>query len=89
MIIRGWRGIAAIALIAVSFFLAFSNDGPANPVQRDGKYYDDQHGQLIEITEQQWHDGLVGQSRLFATLAMLFNGLAALGLTEPTGKAHR
>jgi len=85
----GWRGLAAAATIAAAFVFAFSHSGAANPEQHGDKYYDNQHGELIEISEREALDGMVGQSRLFAGLALAFNALPALYFTRPDRNTRR
>jgi hypothetical protein len=84
--LHGCKAMIAGAL-AVFAILSFSSAIAAGGVsgqatEKGGRYYDDNHGELTEITEEQWRMGRVGQSRMMSGHIILFSGIAALYLTQ-------
>jgi hypothetical protein len=87
----GWRRWAAwllMALYAIGFVTALAG-GLGSPVREDGGYYDENHGEHVEISAGQYNDELAGQSRLFAGAAMAMCGVTALALSVDQEQLHR
>ncbi len=84
--LHGWRAMIACALgvfAFVSFFSAVAAGGVSGQAtEKGGRYYDNNHGEVTEITEAQWQRGRTGQSRMMSGHLILFSGIAALYLTQ-------
>lgn len=78
-----WRpwAVGVLALFAV-LGLARSFDGRLNVVHQDGGYFFSNHGDLTPATLRDWQRSEASLAGLFASMALLFNGLAALTLTQ-------
>lgn len=88
---RGSRRPLAIVLLAVVAAIGFSRSfgGPLNVVQQDGGYFFSNHGDLTPATLRDFQESEASQAGLFASFALLFNGIGALTLTQirPSGGA--
>lgn len=83
----GWRGRVATALFAVawlSFMLTIFLGGlGGSPQERDGRFISNDHGNITEITRDEYLRDRAAESRLFSGHMMAFSGIAVLYFTQP------
>ncbi len=81
--LTGWRrvvGAGGFALVVASFAL---NPLSGQPVARDGRYYESNHGEETEITRDEYRAGQSGGLRIFAAGSATFALLAVAVLSQP------
>lgn len=85
--LRGWRKRAGVVVFIVpwfTFMAVFFSGALAGQAEQDGdRYYANNHGEITELTREEWEQSRALESRLFAGGVMAFAGLAALYLTQP------
>lgn len=85
--LRGWRKRAGVVVIVVpwfAFMAVFFSGDLIGQAERDGdRYYANDHGEVTELTREEWESSRALESRLAAGVVMVFAGLGALYLTQP------
>ena len=79
----GWRPWA-VAVLAVAAVIGVRRaaGGPLNVVHQDGGYFFSDHGLLRPATLRDWQRSEASMAMLFSSMALLFDGIAALTLTQ-------
>jgi hypothetical protein len=86
---RSWRdalparvitavGVSMLVLVA-STLGGLGDMVSGSPQEIDGRYYSNNHGELTELTEDEFQRAIGAQTRMFATVAGVFLGASAIG----------
>ena len=71
-------GVCMLVLLAATLG-GISDMGPGSPEEIDGRYYSNNHGELTELSQDEFQRAIGAQTRMFATVAGVFLSASAIG----------